>query len=145
MVANDRVPGTDADRHDDISRNGNSGFGGIADSAETGDLGDVISEGANVDVFAEACLIGLCFEGFDFFTNALISSAARPFRLGWYWFASVWPAAEFEAEFCGSEALATGGLLFLRQILRSVAKAAGVRAVVAEQPDSPAGAAAADQ
>jgi hypothetical protein len=34
MVADDRVSGTDADRHDDISRNGSSGFGGIADSAE---------------------------------------------------------------------------------------------------------------
>jgi hypothetical protein len=27
--------GTDADRHEDISRNGSSGFGGSADSAET--------------------------------------------------------------------------------------------------------------
>jgi hypothetical protein len=62
MVANDRVSGTDADRHDDISRNGNSGVSGIADSAETGDLGEVISEGANIDIFAEARLLGLCFE-----------------------------------------------------------------------------------
>jgi len=45
MLADDRVSGTDADRHDAISRNGSSGFGGIADSAETGDLGDVIGEG----------------------------------------------------------------------------------------------------
>ena len=45
MVADDRVSGTDADRHDAISRNGSSGFGGIADSAETADLGDVIGEG----------------------------------------------------------------------------------------------------
>ena len=37
-AGDDRVSGTDADRHDDISRNGSSGFGGIADSAETGDL-----------------------------------------------------------------------------------------------------------
>ena len=35
---------TDADRHDDISRNGSSGFGGSADSAEMGDLGDVVGE-----------------------------------------------------------------------------------------------------
>jgi hypothetical protein len=34
----DRVSGTDADRHDDISHNGSSGFGGNADSAETTDL-----------------------------------------------------------------------------------------------------------
>src|SRR6516225_11295298 len=39
MVADDRVSGTDADRHDDISRNGSSGFGGSADSAEMGDVG----------------------------------------------------------------------------------------------------------
>jgi hypothetical protein len=31
----DRVFGTDADRHDDIYHNGSSGFGGNADSAET--------------------------------------------------------------------------------------------------------------
>jgi hypothetical protein len=37
----DRVSGTDADRHDDISHNGSSGFGGNADSAETADLGRV--------------------------------------------------------------------------------------------------------
>ena len=36
MLAGDRVSGTDADRHDDISDNGSSGFGGSADdSAET--------------------------------------------------------------------------------------------------------------
>jgi hypothetical protein len=37
----DRVSGSDADRHDDISRNGSSGFCGNADSAETADLGRV--------------------------------------------------------------------------------------------------------
>ena len=35
----DRVSGTDSDRHDDIYRNGSSGIGGNADNAETGDLG----------------------------------------------------------------------------------------------------------
>jgi len=54
MLADDRVSGTDADRHEDISRNGSSGFGGIADSAETGDLGNVIDEGANIDLLTEA-------------------------------------------------------------------------------------------
>src|SRR5262249_33533474 len=39
MLADDRFCGTDADRHEDISRNGSSGFGGSADSAEMGDLG----------------------------------------------------------------------------------------------------------
>src|SRR5215475_14751772 len=34
----DRVSGTDADRHDDISHNGSSGFSGNADSAEPADL-----------------------------------------------------------------------------------------------------------
>ena len=34
----DRVSGTDADRHDDISHNGSSEFGGNADSADTADL-----------------------------------------------------------------------------------------------------------
>jgi hypothetical protein len=49
---NDPVSDTDADRHDDISHNGSSGFGGIAGSAEMGDLGDVISESTNVDLKA---------------------------------------------------------------------------------------------
>ena len=35
----DRVSGTDAERHDDIYHNGSSGFGGNADSAETAELG----------------------------------------------------------------------------------------------------------
>ena len=65
-AGDDRVSITDADRHDDISRNGSSGFGGSADSAETAGLGGVISEGANVDLLAEACLLGLCFECLDF-------------------------------------------------------------------------------
>jgi hypothetical protein len=39
MLVGDRVSGTDADRHEDISHNGNSGFGDDADSAETADLG----------------------------------------------------------------------------------------------------------
>ena len=30
--------------------------------------GDVISEGTNIDVFAEACLLGLCFELLDLIT-----------------------------------------------------------------------------
>jgi hypothetical protein len=34
----DRVSGTDADRHENISHNGNCGFGGNAGSAETADL-----------------------------------------------------------------------------------------------------------
>src|SRR6516164_2692131 len=38
MLADDRFCDTDADRHEDISRNGSSGFGGSADSA-TADLG----------------------------------------------------------------------------------------------------------
>jgi hypothetical protein len=38
MLAGDRVSGTDADRHEDISHNGSSGFGDNADSAEMADL-----------------------------------------------------------------------------------------------------------
>jgi len=38
----DRVSGSDADRHGDVSRNGSSGFCGNADSAETTDLGRVL-------------------------------------------------------------------------------------------------------
>src|SRR5262245_66477293 len=34
----DRVSGTDADRHDDISHNGSSEFGGNADGADTANL-----------------------------------------------------------------------------------------------------------
>ena len=68
-----------------------------------------------------------------------------PFGFWWQGFADVWPAAKLETEFCDSEALATGGLLFLRQILRSVAIAAGVIAVAAEQSDSTTTAAATDE
>jgi hypothetical protein len=89
MLAVDRVSGTDDDQHDDTSRNGSYGLGGSADSAEMGALGGVISEGANVDVFAEVCLLGLCFEGLDIITNALISSATRPFRLCGQWSAVI--------------------------------------------------------
>ena len=46
-----------------------------------GDLGDVVAEGANIDFFAEACLLGFGFEGLDLVANALIGSAARPFGL----------------------------------------------------------------
>jgi hypothetical protein len=58
---------------------------------------DVIGKGANINLFAEACWLGLCFKRLDLIANALVGSAARPFRLGWQWFANVWPAAEFEA------------------------------------------------
>ena len=44
-----------------------------------GDLGDVVAEGANIDFFAEACSLGLCFEGLDLMANAPVGSAARPF------------------------------------------------------------------
>ena len=40
--AGDRVSGTDADRHEDISHNGNSRFGDNADIAEMTDLGRVL-------------------------------------------------------------------------------------------------------
>ena len=36
MLADDRVSGTDADRHEDISRNGGSGFGGCMSSEHFG-------------------------------------------------------------------------------------------------------------
>jgi hypothetical protein len=42
MLAGDRVSGTDADRHEDISHNGSSGFGDNADGAETADPGRVL-------------------------------------------------------------------------------------------------------
>jgi len=42
---------------------------------------DVIGEGANVDLLAEACLIGLGFQGLDLVANALIGSAVLPFGL----------------------------------------------------------------
>ena len=67
-----------------------------------------------------------------------------PFGSLWQWFVRLWPAAEFEAEFSGTEAFATGGFLLLRQILRLVAKAAGIIAVMAVQSDSTVTAAAAD-
>jgi hypothetical protein len=44
MLADDRFSDTDADRHDAASRNGSSGLRGVADSAEMGGLGGVISE-----------------------------------------------------------------------------------------------------
>jgi putative ABC transport system substrate-binding protein len=42
---------------------------------------DVIGEGANVDLLAEACLIGLGFQGLDLGANALIGSAVLSFGL----------------------------------------------------------------
>jgi hypothetical protein len=42
MLASDRVSGTDADRHEDISHNGSSEFRGNADSAEMANLDAVI-------------------------------------------------------------------------------------------------------
>ena len=55
---------------------------------------------------------------------------------------NVWPAAELEPKLARCEALATSGLLFLRQILRSMAKAAGIIAVFAKYSNSTATAAA---
>ena len=45
MLAGDRVSGTDADRHEDISHNDNCGFGDNGDSAETADLGRALITG----------------------------------------------------------------------------------------------------
>jgi hypothetical protein len=42
---------------------------------------DVISEGTNINLLAEAWSIGFGFEGLDLVANALIGSAARPFGL----------------------------------------------------------------
>jgi hypothetical protein len=42
---------------------------------------DVISEGTNIDLLAEACLIGFGFQDLDPVANALIGSAARSFGL----------------------------------------------------------------
>jgi Winged helix-turn helix len=58
-----------------------------------GDLGDVVAEGANIDLFAEACLLGFGFKSLDFVTNALVGSAACPFWLGREWLVDVWQAA----------------------------------------------------
>jgi hypothetical protein len=38
VEGDDRVSGADADRHENMSHNGSSGFGGNADSVETADL-----------------------------------------------------------------------------------------------------------
>jgi len=99
---------------------------------ETADLGDVVGEGASIDLLTETCLLGLCFEGLDLIAQALVALFVLPFGFRWKWFANIWPAAEFEAEFAGGEAFAGGGILLLRQIVRSVAEAAGVIAVVTE-------------
>jgi hypothetical protein len=45
-----------------------------------GDLGHMVAEGANIDFFAEACLLGLCFEGLDVMANALVGSARPPMQ-----------------------------------------------------------------
>src|SRR5262249_47766017 len=132
MLGGDPVSSTDADRHDDISHNGSYRFGDFADSAETGNLGDVISEGTNVDLFTEACSLGLCFEGLDIVSDLSVGPFTCPFRLERHWLVDIWPSTEFQAQFCGGEALATGSFLLLGQILRSVAEAAGVIAVVAK-------------
>ena len=58
MLAGDRVSGTDADRHEDISHNGSSGFGDDAGSAETADLGRFLIEAE--DHGAAGGLLGWC-------------------------------------------------------------------------------------
>jgi hypothetical protein len=40
----------------------------------------MVAEGANIDFFAEACLLGLCFEGLDVMANALVGSARPPMQ-----------------------------------------------------------------
>jgi hypothetical protein len=52
----------------------------------------VIGEGANIDIFAEACLLGFGFKDLDFVTNALVGSAACSFWLGREWLVDVWQA-----------------------------------------------------
>jgi hypothetical protein len=94
--------------------------------------GDVISEGANVNLFAEACLLGFGFECLDLIAKRLVASFVLPFGFWWQWFANVWQATEFEAQFAGGEASTSGGVLLLRQILRSVAVATGVITVTTE-------------
>ena len=68
-----------------------------------------------------------------------------PLGSWWQWLANVWPPTEFEPQFCGGKAFASGGVLLLRQILRPVTEAAGIIAVVAIQSDSTATAVAAHQ
>jgi hypothetical protein len=75
---------------------------------------DVIGKGANIDLFTEACSIGLCFECLGLITKLLVALVVFPFGLCWQWFANVWPATELEAQFCGSEAFAGGGNLCVR-------------------------------
>jgi hypothetical protein len=55
-----------------------------------------------------------------------------PFGLWRQWFANIWQATNFQAQFCSGETFASGAILLLRQILRLVAKAVGVIAVIAE-------------
>ena len=55
---------------------------------------DVISEGTNIDLFAEACLVGLCFERLHLVTNALMAFAVLPFGFCWQRFSTIWRAAD---------------------------------------------------
>jgi len=65
------------------------------------------------------------FEGLDFVTDALVSSAMCPFGLGGHWFANIWEAAELQAQFCGGEPFTADLVPFLRGIDGIAAAAAG--------------------
>jgi hypothetical protein len=106
----------------------------------------VIGEELCAERLSETSCLGFGFECLDLFTDVLVSPAASPFGFWWQWFANIWPTAELEeTQFRGGETLAADLIVFLRYVERPVAKAAGVIAVVAEQSDSTATAAAADQ
>ncbi len=64
----------------------------------------------------EALCLGFGFEGLDLVTNALVGSAACPFRLGRDWLANIWEAAELQAQFRGSEASAAVAVALLRGV-----------------------------
>ena len=70
MLAGDRVSGTDADRHEDISHNGSSGFGDDAGSAAA-DLNfglrtaECIAQCSNLEHEFHHAVSKLCILGFE--------------------------------------------------------------------------------
>ena len=62
MLAGDRVSGTDANRHEDISHNGNSGFDGNADRAEMADLAGALITRRSQRLVATAAEGGMVVE-----------------------------------------------------------------------------------
>ena len=92
----------------------------------------MIGEELCTERLSEPLCLGIGFEGLDFFSDALVGSAARPFGFGRQWLGDVWETAELEAEFRGSQAFAAVVIALSRGVLDPVAILAGEVSVAEE-------------